>query len=679
MASGLLRSADSSLPNELAFLIIDHLTDDRQTLCALAQTCSNLQYLAEDRLYKTIHLLSVKDLHAIIAAFTNRPARVRAVQTLRILYQYRQNDLNKSADSRTAFNEFVAQMVHLRAWHIESPYDNFHWEKAGGDAWVERDMERFRRALEQACNEGPKETERIASARGLGQRMERTVGLALLQDLTIHSHGATADFWNLDGFHCLFRHPALRSLHISCITLPPNEIPELSSHVRTSPLTTLVFDECELSQKSLLSILRTPARLKNLTLGENVYNINRTRGIEPVLSMNPTASLETLSAVAHSLESLTHFDPAWRIDTSPNVLRSIRPIGEGMRNFDSLRYLECDTSSFLHQAVIMNRDLAPPSLDTLRVRRHWEVQTDFWDQPPDIDHYLPLPSLNTLELMQLSFLWHDYALSGYICDAERLRNRHAKAYRLSKAGINLRMLIEMHRDPALIPPYLQDERVPIVECIYDASEEGFHRHIVVDEPETAQPEPYFSGNHGTPYDDDDEWNSPARSPSPQPSANRAVSPSPDPVPSAPPPETDQLNTADIQRIASSTRRLLDALKRRFVSRNRRPSFWDVSMSSDDGIEEDSEYYGMGDLEVDDLEEQEDMALEMELDDLEELEDEFEDEGGVHVYEHEGELYIEVYESETGSEGESDEEGSGGGGGGGGPGGGATMHDVNDED
>lgn len=677
MASGSLRSADNSLPNELAFLVVDQLADDKQTLCALARTCRNMQCLAEERIYKTINLLSVKHLHAIIYALNRRPARVRAVQTLRILYQYKRNDLKKSAEMRASFNSFVAHMANLREWHIESPYDNFNWGNSGGVAWVERDMQCFRRALEEACTAGPRETERIASERGLGKSMERTVGLALLQNLTIHSHGATADFWALDGFHCLFRHPALRNLHISCITLPAEEIPELSSHVQKSPLTTLVFDECELSQNGLLSILRTPARLQNLTLGENVYNVNRTRGIEPILSRNPTASLAALSAVAHSLESLTHFDPAWRIDASPNVLRSVRPVGHGMRDFHSLRYLECDTSSFLHQTVLMNRDLAPPSLDTLRVRRHWDVRADFWDQPPDMDHYMALPSLNTLELMQSSFLWHEHAHSGYICDAERLRNRHAKAYRLSKAGINLKMLIEMHRDPELIPPYLQNERVPIAECIYDASEEGFRRHIVVDEPEAAQPEPYFS-EFSDAQQAEIEWefainSSAIRSPSPQPAVNTPASPLP--VTSSPPPETDHLNIADVQRIASSTRRLLDALKRRFVRRNRLPSIWNGGMSSDDSDDgmEGSDYEGMDDLEVDDLDEHADMELEMELDDLDDF-DGFEDEGDVHVWEYGGELYIEVYESDSSvSEGdedgedvmdETDGEGVDGGGGGG---------------
>lgn len=405
MTSALFSSAKSTLPNELALLVLDHLEDNNKALCSLAQTCRAMQDLAEEKLYKTVELLSVKNLHAIISAFTLRRQRVRAVQTLKILYQYQPGDLKDSDELRATFNECVADMVNLRDWHIESPYDNFHWEGAGGEAWVEGDMQRFRRALDTACAEGPKEAEMILAQRRLGYDIERTVGLALLERLTIHSHGADTDFWDFNGFHCLFQHPTLRHLHISCVAFPDAEIPQLASHAGKTPLTTLYFDECELQPKSLLSILRTPARLKSLTLGENVFNVNRSRGPKPLLSRNPNASLKALSAVAHSLESLTHLDPGWHLDTSPHILRSVRPTGEGMRNFHALKYMECDTTSLLHQAIIMNRDLAPPKLETLRIRRHWDVPVDFWDHPPDFDRYASLPSLETLELMQSSYIW----------------------------------------------------------------------------------------------------------------------------------------------------------------------------------------------------------------------------------------------------------------------------------
>ncbi|KAF1847868.1 uncharacterized protein K460DRAFT_64915 [Cucurbitaria berberidis CBS 394.84] len=657
MASGLLGTTGLRLPNELALLVIDHLADDNKELCTLARTCRGMQHLAEERIYKTIELLSVKDLHAIIEAFTRRHDRVRAVQTLKILYQYRPGDLNDSEEARTRFNECVAHMINLREWHIESPYDNFNWAKAGGHEWVERDMMRFQGALEAACVDGPKEAERMLVERRMGKNIDRTVGLALLETLTIHSHGAAEDFWALDGFDCLFRHPTLRTLHISCVSLPAEGLPSLVSHVNKTPLTTLIFDECELEPKSLKSILRTPARLKHLTLGENVFNVNRSRRPNPKLSKKAGASFEALAAVAHSLESLTHLDPGWRTDFSPHVLRSIRPPGEGMRNFHSLKYLECDTSSFLHQGAIMNRDLAPPNLETLRLRRHWEVAVDFWDQPPAADHYAALPSLKTLELLQSSFIWFELSLPDYICQADRIRNRHACAYKLSKAGINLKMSIEMHRDPKLIPPYLHGELIPIVHCIYDASVVGFHRHI----SETCNVANDVADYPGIDHSPSDIHVFASREPTPpieyKGIAELSAAAAPDKataigIATEDAPETDQLSDADIHRLTGETRRALQQLKLKFIRQRRSGRASSVLSFIDDDDDDDDDSDGLDDeedFEVDDLDEDADMDLELELD-----EDGFEDEDGIQIYEHNGQLYIEVYEPETDDEDEEDE-------------------------
>ena len=114
MSSALLSSASLALPNELALIVVDYLEDDNKTLCSLARTSRGLQHLAEEKLYKTISLLSVKHLQAIIEAFTYRHDRMRAVQTLKILYQYRPQDLDGSDETRITFNECVAHMVNLR-------------------------------------------------------------------------------------------------------------------------------------------------------------------------------------------------------------------------------------------------------------------------------------------------------------------------------------------------------------------------------------------------------------------------------------------------------------------------------------------------------------------------------------------------------------------------------------
>lgn len=472
MASTLLGSIDHRLPNELTLAVVQQLASDYPTLCSLAQTCRGFQQLAEEHMYRTIKLRSVKDLQHIISAFIARPERVRAVHTLKILYRHNEN-LQVSLERRKKFNECVAQMVNLREWHIESPYDNFKWEK-GGHEWVEGDMERFRQALEKACVDGAQEKRRFALDRTLHRSLQRTVGLAQLESLTIHSHGAHADFWDLDGFHCLFRHPSLRYLHVSCVTFP-RSLEVLESHEKSTPLTTLIFDECYLETTSLRQILSTPEKLKHLTLGENAFNIHHSHEISPKLSPNPEDALEALAPVAHSLETLIHLDSKWRLNPSnPHIARR-RIAGPGMRQFHSLDTLECDTSSFLHEAIIMNPAFCPPNLSTLLIRRHFEIAENFFDFLPDMGIYTSLPSLSTLDLKQSAVSFNDMATAEYICDPDRLRARHAYGFALAQHDINFRVSIELGRGSSLIPPYLYGEPAPETRCVYDAAEVGF-RH-----------------------------------------------------------------------------------------------------------------------------------------------------------------------------------------------------------
>ncbi|KAF2125321.1 hypothetical protein P153DRAFT_425753 [Dothidotthia symphoricarpi CBS 119687] len=556
MTSALLSSIHHHLPNELTLLVIDHLSGDNQALCNLARTCRGLQHLAEEQLYKTIELLSVNNLHKIIQAFKCRNERVRAVQTLKILYRHVPEHLEDSLGARIVFNDCVAQMVHLREWHIESPYDNFNWG-TGGHEWVEQDMKSFRVVLEKSCVEGPVEEARLMQERRLGNNVHRTVALGLLQSLTIHSHGAHADFWTLDGFHCLFRHPSLRFLHVSCVTFP-EDLPELETHVKKTPLTTLEFNECELKPKSLLRILRTPEHLKHLTLGENVFNINTTTRLAPQLTRHANASLEALSAVAHSLETLKHYDPSWRIDPDHRTCR-IRPTGDGMRNFHAFKSLECDTGSFLHQAIIMNYELAPPNLDTLRVRRHWSVFPDLFDQLPQVETYLALPSLKTLEFLQSSFLQSPTLSLVRLCDPDSLRSRHAYGYKLYKKGINLKVSIEMHKTQSLIPPYLHGEQVPINQCLYDADLVGFHRHIKNDTEPVVNTR--FRPLRELLADNDIEEHFPHAHIAPPEITETQVD---DMDTRGNPPETDQLGDGDIQRLNGETYRAMGQLRRMFL-------------------------------------------------------------------------------------------------------------------
>jgi hypothetical protein len=600
MASAILSSAQNSLPTELVLLIVAQLEDDKETLCTLAQTCRTLQDFAEEHIYRTIELFTVRDLRNIITAFESRVERSRAVHTLKLQYQFHELDLEANFDARRAFNDCIANMPNLREWHIESPYDNCNWDKGlGPHQWVEGDMRRFREALEHACIEGPVEAERIQAERRLGQNIQRTVGLALLESLTIHTHGSDSDFWDLGGFHCLFRHPTLRHLHISCVSLT-EALPTLQSHTRPTPLTTLVFDECELTSASLKDILRVPAKLKHLTLGENVWNTRQSRRIQPKLNKDAGAALEALTCVKHSLESLTHYDPSWRLDYDSHKCRRMSPPGNGMRDFHALKFLQCEITSFLHQAIIMNHEVAPPNLETLRLPRHWNEPFDFFEHLPKIDPYLYLPSLTTLELMQSAPRTHPLATENHICDPEQIRARHAFAFKLHQAGVNLKVLIEMHSRPNLIPPFLYGEEMPIVECLYDAQKVGFSLEDSVFHPATPS------------------------------TTSRKES-------FAEKPLSDQLSDSRITDIKNQTHGIMLLLETRFVQQSATDMDFDDDLFDFDDMETDEEF-------DEELEDDDYVDFGMEDDDMH-----------VVFHEHNGQLYVEIMEEETDEENTDTEE------------------------
>ncbi|KAH7413958.1 hypothetical protein DE146DRAFT_762463 [Phaeosphaeria sp. MPI-PUGE-AT-0046c] len=605
MTSGILGSTQSRLPTELVILIVEHLANDCSTLARLARTCRALQALAEQQLYKTISLLTVRDFDTIIRAFIGRPDRIRAVHTLRLQYHYSPEDLNDTLDTRCIFNAYVANMVNLREWNIESPYDNnSHWtDGEGPKQWVKKDMNDFRGALERACQDGPPEAHRIQAERHLGDSVERSVGLALLERLTIHSHGEDSEFWHLGDFHCLFRHPALRYLHVSCVSFL-EDVPALRNHTTKTPLNTLIFDECEINPGVLKDILHIPAKLKHLTLGENVWNTRRSMAGKARLTKNAQASIDALLGVAHSLETLVHWDPSWKLDMESHKARRMLVTGDGMRNFHALKYMQCETNSFLHQAVIMNH-------------------SRLFEHLPEIETYLALPSLSTLEFMQSAIPRIDLSTEEYICDPDRLRNRQAYAYKLHKAGINLKMLLELHRG-GLIPPYLHGEAQPITDCVYDAREFGFLRL-----PKSEEFDPRSLKRH---WDDakvvDDEHmdydlvKAQAEHDIHQGQLIAAAREKG---------ETDQLYESDILELTESTRSILTMLKSNFV-RYRRLR----------GLEE---LFPAGD-EMDDFDIEDPFAVDMDGEfDGEDL-DMDDDDMSVIFHEHNGELYIEVYESET---------------------------------
>lgn len=144
-----LQSPLFALPAELVLQTIAQLSEDHHTLCSLARTCRLVQPLCEEHIYATIELLSTDDLQAICDAFKKRPRRVESVRILKMFYKYK-DGMDSTMEDRELFNSYISELKALKEWEVESPFDNYKWNEAGGAEWVERDMENFREAIESA-------------------------------------------------------------------------------------------------------------------------------------------------------------------------------------------------------------------------------------------------------------------------------------------------------------------------------------------------------------------------------------------------------------------------------------------------------------------------------------------------------------------------------------------------
>ncbi|KAF2685441.1 hypothetical protein K458DRAFT_301222 [Lentithecium fluviatile CBS 122367] len=625
------------LPSELVIQVIEHLATDRHALCSFARTCRLLQIECEKRIYTAIELLSTNDLRAILEAFSRRPERIASVETLKILYRFH-DGLGATSQERQAFNACVAQMKALRDWHVESPFDNFKWDEGPGYEWVEQDMEEFRKALEAASFLNSKIAVLQESFTLGDNRLVRQVdvGLSRLERLVIHSHGTSSALWALDGFHCLFRHPSLRYLHASCFVLPA-DLPVLEPYAKSTPLTTLVFDECDLNPTSVGRILRTPKALRHLTLGENVYNIEIAGIVAPRLSRAPEASLEALKEVAHSLETLTHHDPFWKVLDDSYGHRPIK--GDGMRDYHLLKFMDIDPCSFLHQ-ILLCYTQAPPNLKKLRLHHERTRTMDFtarqplnvFEELPTFQPYTYLSSLKTLEFVQAASSEAWIASPGHICEGERLRERHAYAYKLHKHGIALKMYLQATWRRGLMPPYLHGEPEPELVSVYDSTRIGFRRHITPPEDISS-----FVVRPNDLLALDELYRSLGTGHLPMLGLPTTCSHTPPPTHAndEEAPETDQLNDADIQHIRNELTRRLNRVWMRMAKAdtNERelPDF--VLANEDEEIDDSDDLDGEFMEEWFDDEDDEDEDEDMYMD-----EDEFEEEleqfmtalGGVEV-------------------------------------------------
>ncbi|QDS69072.1 hypothetical protein FKW77_009969 [Venturia effusa] len=283
-----------ALADELLIEIIS-LIQDRQSLCALARTCSRLQDLTQDFIFHSPLIRNGDQARALAHLFSSGRIRSSAVHDLQIRWRH------TVEDGIEDINSVLTSFTQLRNLRIESP----------------------------CCNDGPwiEQPEKPAIPWTSGGRIDitglfetaldrsgelSTPLLGQLQSLTLHSHGngEGSARYELGTGAIIFLLPSLRYIMLSCYDIGLHEDLEaiLSQNLKyanarkTTGLRTLIFEECNISFESFKTILKLPKALENLTVGERMYHTSAS--VMP-MGFRPNF-LEALSPQRSTLGYLKH-------------------------------------------------------------------------------------------------------------------------------------------------------------------------------------------------------------------------------------------------------------------------------------------------------------------------------------------------------------------------------------
>lgn len=266
---------------------------------------------------------------------------------------------------------------------------------------------------------------------------------------------------------------------MSCVVINDG-LEFLHQYRHTTPLKSLVLEECEVSASGLSSVLCAPKALTHLELGENIKHLtaavsapygprqsvpNETRKVSyrQNLGNDLEALLAALSQQAHSLQHFTHLS------------RSPRPL-QGLNQFSELRRIELATGM---DVLELSKDerLLPPNLQELVM-----VEPEYsWGQR--IDHITSLLAMYwATHLKSVAFVIvfrSTTNLAKTLWESSRAEKVHKAAYQLRARGIQLRILVRVDSTGA-IPPYLYGERVPVPVLVYNSHDYSFEAKSGID-------------------------------------------------------------------------------------------------------------------------------------------------------------------------------------------------------
>jgi hypothetical protein len=269
--------------------------------------------------------------------------------------------------------------------------------------------------------------------------------------VTLHSHGVGSRYYNLGRLGLLFLHPSLRNIHLSCAEIG-DDLDFLRAYSRSTPLASLVLEECGVTAAGLSHILSAPRALQHLTIGESAHHSHGSKS--GPIGEQPIQLFAALALQKHSLRFLKH---TFHDSIEGNDEGNGRPIRfadtPGLFHFEALTHIEISTNSFFKSAL--EAHLGPRDLKSIRLLFSGSIL----DNPETaIDTYaliwykhlqnLDLVHSATAENLRASGIWNNGHSEAMYKFARHLKSRN----------INLQLYFEVLG--TCFPPYLYGETVP---------------------------------------------------------------------------------------------------------------------------------------------------------------------------------------------------------------------------
>jgi hypothetical protein len=273
----------------------------------------------------------------------------------------------------------------------------------------------------------------------------------------------------------MFLHPTVRNITLSCSDITDDLLTSelFHGHERSTPLTNLVFDECNISAFGLQALLSLPRALKKLTLGERQYHFHNPPCIP--LGNNCEHFMGALYMQHESLEYIKHIGSRRWLSDNPDLSTNV------LHYFDNLRMLELGPHSILRKCLVA--DDFPRNLESLRLLSNYAHYHTLARGTIAYTH-LSSPRTDWGSVVAAVLSKHNQVkhvdvilAQGFNMDSlrslwqsgERRGDIYQAAKPLRERGTRFQLFAEYFADGnVFIPPYLYGEDVPQELLVYDS-------------------------------------------------------------------------------------------------------------------------------------------------------------------------------------------------------------------